>query len=271
MVKGSDYYNEVGLNCEVVSGRKLLSTIFLQFDYKGEKMIGRILINACSLLLFASCYVDGNGDRRASRGGMVGDTPHKSEAPNVHNRNECHFTIDKGCFEGHVSPAMELTVENEVFFDANDLAARFAEAITIESDEIDTEEALVLGEDYEVKLVTPFNNDDFLKGFVVFVKGEQTSFSQLRAKGNFFIDDLPQGEYKLRVQRPIDFLVRYLKKEGEEVQKTDKYFCATLYQDHPLEIYPNEKAESAVFDQFKLYVKNVECTNPHAGGTILRI
>jgi hypothetical protein len=218
----------------------------------------KAFIAACSIVFFANgCYVEEMPDRAPTPPG--GGTPLTLDAKDgkktkpEKQKGECFHDSETGCVEGHISSAMNFSVSGKSFFDADDLANRFHEIVEIRSTD---GKVLTDGKDYELTLVSTFSNKNFAKDFQVFIKGERTESAEVRSSGKFFFNQLPEGEYDIRVQRPIKMLVKIKQLEGEPIESVD---CATLYQDGSFDVVKDEKSDPMNFDDLSLYTTAAPC------------
>lgn len=235
----------------------------------------RGLYAAVIAAVFATgCFVD-SAETRAPTAGTeitkIGKKEGDAEA------GVCQFAIGKGCFEGHVLNRKEFYVEGQEFFNADDLAPRFAELIEIDQGDL----KLAEGEAFTLTLLSKVDNDGFIDGFEFDLTGENAFARRgsVRRSGNFGINDIPQGIYDLRVQKPIKFSVSGkvetlvadpANPDGEPivvVEEVVRQFCATLYQDSNIEVLKGNRAQET-FNHYKLHVTDTECA---AGGNQTRI
>ncbi len=216
----------------------------------------KAFIFVCSYLVLAGCYVEDLSERTPSaHGGFTQqDLPQETQLTKVERRRgECFHDGVTGCLEGNISSAMNLSVSGKAFFDADDLANRFHEIVEVRATD---GKVLEHGKDYRMSLTPSFSNQTFAQDFQVFIKGERPDAVDVRSSGKFFLNQLPEGEYEIRVQRPIRMLVELLQAEGDPIKMVD---CATLYQDGSFEIIKGEKAEAMTFDDLKIYTTATAC------------
>ena len=223
----------------------------------------RTLGLSLSLVLATGCYVESVDDRMTDAG-----TYDTSKRTPLNLKDSCNYDYKSGCFIGTIPSSPDITVDGKTFMDVNDLANRFHELIDVTG--VDDMEELVEGEDFELKLATQLNNENFTRGFEVYLKGEYYKTARVLASGQFAFNKLPEGEYMVRVQRPVRFVLERTvieeTAEGELVE-TDvkKHICATLFSDAPVQVNLTER-ERKTFDNFELYVTGDECVE-HAAGT----
>jgi hypothetical protein len=229
-----------------------------------------------ALLLAASvsgCYID--------------DMAHAPKAPRVSTTGlamdddplTCNFAAGKGCFDGFVGPKKQFYVDGKQFFNADDLATRFAELINVSSQG----KAVAPGQGgYQLTLITPVDNASFMQGFDYDMGGPTHRTGKLRTDGGFSVDDLHPGTYDLRISRGIKFTLATAPAKpdqpnqpngpngpnGPAAQPTTKTYCATLYFD-TTEIVRAQRAYDD-FDNFKLYVTDNECA-PSGDNTTLTL
>jgi hypothetical protein len=203
------------------------------------------------------CYVEEAPSRAITPAGQAPDKGKEQEKPDNGKpekvRGECFHNSENGCLEGNISSAMNLSVSGKSFFDADDLANRFHEIVEIRSPD---GKILKDGKDYSLDLIPGFSNKNFAQDFQVFIKGERTETTVVRSSGKFFLNELPEGEYEIRVQRPIKMLVKINQPEGEPIESTD---CGTLFQDGSFEIIKDEKSQPMIFDDLSIYTTAAEC------------
>jgi hypothetical protein len=223
------------------------------------------VITLISTLLFSACYIESPQERATSPGNKMPS----GEAGLTQVRDSCELTLDRGCIEGQITPSPRLFVNGQEFFDAEDLANRFAELITV----ADQSTSKMLQEnEYELEFLNPFSNKSFTDKFEVYLKGDYAAVASLRQSGAFFFNRLPQGSYEVRAQRPIQFKLKKalvtdpgeVNEDGDAedvVESVERLYCATLYQDIAVDVYPAERSERQLFDQFSLYLTEAKCPN----------
>ncbi len=162
-------------------------------------MVSRSLFALAAVTALASgCYVDPAQDR-APQPGDTATSTHSEDSTPV---GECNFAIGRGCFSGTVTSKKEFFVDGKSFFDADELAARFNELISVDS----LGEQLQAGQGgYKLELLTPVDNTSFFSGFEYDLTGDAKRAGKLRNDGNFNVNDLPQGTYDLRVMKSVKF------------------------------------------------------------------
>lgn len=220
------------------------------------------------------CFVDSAENRTPNAGNDIAKIGKKEADAEA---GVCQFAIGKGCFEGHVLNRKAFYVEGQEFFNADDLAPRFAELISIEPGEF----KLAEGEEFSLTLLSKIDNDGFIDGFEFDLTGENAFARRgsVRRSGNFGINDIPQGNYDLRVQKPIKFSVTG-KVETQVpdpanpdadpkmvIEEVTRQYCATLYQDSSIEVLKGNRAQET-FNHYKLHVTDTEC---EAGGNQTKI
>ena len=218
-------------------------------------------------LMVTGCFVEPAEDRAPGSGTEIVKPVRDTEESGV-----CRYAIGKGCFDGHVMNRKEFFVDGQEFFNADDLAPRFAELISISSDEL----KLVEGEEFSLNLISKVDNDGFIEDFEYDLTGDNAFArrGKLLKNGNFSVNDVPQGFYDLRVQKPIKFSVTGnvqtlvtdpATPDAEptiKVEEVTRNFCATLYQDTTIEVVKGKRAQES-FNNYKLHVTDTECA---AGG-----
>lgn len=158
----------------------------------------------CSVATFAAgCSIEPLDTQRPglpridSHGQMVG-----SGQDGGGDVDSCRFELGKGCFDGHVAAKTTFLVDGKQFFNADDLATRFHELLTVAS----AGKALTDGTDgYQMTLATPLDNASFYQNFEFDLSGPTARSGQVRSDGDFGIDDLPEGNYELRLSKPVRF------------------------------------------------------------------
>lgn len=150
----------------------------------------------------SGCYVETIDDQRDNvRGERPSADQRIERGAGEAEVGQCRFTAQKGCFDGHVISKKEFLVEGKAFFNADDLATRFGELITVER--LGTQ--LRDGEDYRFELLTPMDNPSFLQGFEYYLIGSTVRSGNVRNNGVFNVNELGEGSYDLRLQKMIKF------------------------------------------------------------------
>jgi hypothetical protein len=186
-------------------------------------------------------------------------------------------------------------VDGKEFFNADDLASRLHELLQVESDG----KVVAQGEDgYRLALTTPLDNDSFISGFRYDLSGQVARSGDLHRDGNFSSNDLPAGDYQLRIQRAVRFeLITTLKSSGKTPSDQDptapkdadaslpanihrisapataasrsepKLYCATLYSDNTISVHENQPAWINI-NNFRLHVTTQECAQGETQTTL---
>ena len=184
----------------------------------------------------------------------------------------CRFAIGSGCFDGHVLSRKEFYVDGREFFNADDFAPRFAELISVDSQELQLAE----GEEFKIDLLSKIDGDGFVDEFEYDLTGDNAfaRSGKVRRTGNFSVNEVPQGVYDLRIQKPIKFAVvgkvETLVTDPDnldadpvvKIEEVTRNFCATLYQDSTIEVLKGKRAQET-FNHYKLHVTDTQCA---AGG-----
>lgn len=252
-------------------------------------MVLRTMTMTMLLAVSASaCYVESVDEQRDSVAGRKISTDQRQEdGTNLADVGQCRVTALKGCFDGHVISKKEFLVEGKTFFNADDLASRFAELITVER----LGDQLKDGEDYRLELLTGMDNPSFLQGFEYYLSGATVRAGNVRNNGVFNINELTEGTYDLRLQKALQFQViqtitqaplpderdasRAKPAESTaseaavettpellERQTVVKTYCATLYADKTIDIRRGERVWEPL-NEFRLHVIDRDC--PAAG------
>lgn len=227
-----------------------------------------IILSAATLTLTTGCYVESMEDR--APGAQADAQPER-----VPSEGNCHRDLTKGCFDGNIISMKEFHVDGKTFFNADDLETRFNELITIaDKDGL----ALTAGEDYQLALQRPLGNRNYLSEFTYDLTGNFARQDKVRNDGNFSINDLPEGNYDLRIQRPVRFdVLTHVTREPDAshpdveptVETKKKSYCATIYADTVLEIRRATRS-AGNFSDFQLHVTDNECS-AEGNGTALSL
>ncbi len=232
-----------------------------------RSLYAAVLAGAAGLMV-TGCFVEPADSRAPGSGTDIAKPVRDADA----EAGVCRYAIGKGCFDGHVMNRKEFFIDGQEFFNADDLAPRFAELISINSDEL----KLVEGEEFSITLLSKVDNDGFMEDFEYDITGENAFArrGKILKNGNFSVNDVPQGFYDLRVQKPIKFSVTgkvqtlVTNPDTPDAEPTVKIeditrnFCATLYQDTSVEVIKGKRAQEAL-NNYKLHVTDTECA---AGG-----
>ncbi|MEN9834933.1 MAG: hypothetical protein RL011_1126 [Pseudomonadota bacterium] len=220
--------------------------------------LARLLVaNLAWLSIISGCSVDVSKDEtypnRRLASGM--------DAFGLHG---CRFALGRGCLNGHVGAMQGFFVDGHEFFNADDLHTRLGELLQVESQgQIITQS----GGGYDLTLVTPLDNDGFVSGFRYDLSGQMARSGSVRSDGQFGIDDLPAGDYQLRLQRAVRFrltseLPVNQDASGGAAPATEtpaaKLFCATLYADNTITIRDHQSTWIDL-SSFRLHVTQAEC------------
>ena len=150
---------------------------------------------AAALVIVASatgCYVDSAPQQRAVQSGAPPLAAPTDDAAGV-----CQTTFSKGCFDGYIIANKEFVVDGKQFFNADELSSRFKELVTVDA------------KDFELALTTKVDNQSFLQGFEYNLTGPLVKTGTVRSNGSFAVENLPEGQYDLRVQRAVRFSVSH--------------------------------------------------------------
>jgi hypothetical protein len=234
----------------------------------------------------SGCYVD-SMDQRAP---ATGDKAQVERNTNEQDPGACRTTFAKGCFDGYVLSKKDFFVDGRQYFNADDLAGRFAELVKVEDEGV----ALVAGVDYQLALTTPLDNQSFIQGFEYNLTGDYPRSGKVRTNGNFAVNELPEGTYDLRVQRAIKFTVtrqvpvvaddsiaaaepQEPVRDGAtpaeepaaqpETQTEVKTYCATIYADTVIEVRKGKRSFDN-FGDFRTHITDHDCAVLGSSGGI---
>ncbi|MGE0174038.1 MAG: hypothetical protein AB7T49_14670 [Oligoflexales bacterium] len=156
-----------------------------------------------------------------------------------------------GCIRGQIAHATTIRVNNESFFDVDELVEYFERALVIKD-----ETGEPLPEDsYESKITDSVNNENFADRFNVAAAGP-TRLGDSRgvgSTGDFLIARLPEGAYTVRVYKRMNARVTFA--DGESLP-----YCVTIYQDTTMDVQPATVA-SFIFDNFSLRFYQRTCSS----------
>lgn len=237
----------------------------------------------------SACYVESVDEGRDAIGARKLPSDQRDDAKtSLTDVGQCRFTGQKGCFDGHVISKKEFVVEGKAFFNADDLATRFSELITVEQ----LGDRLRDTEDYRLELLTAMDNPSFLQGFEYYLSGATVRSGHVRSNGVFNINELNEGTYDLRLQKTLKFQVIRAPAEDPVPESTEptttdaetesapetapmtrvagaaqpqavvKTYCATIYTDKTIDVRRGERLWDA-FNEFRLHVIARDC--PAAG------
>lgn len=241
----------------------------------------------------SSCYVETiDGERENSSARRIKQDGRQEATPMDAEAGQCRVTALKGCFDGHVIAKKEFLVEGKTFFNADDLATRFSELITVEQ----------LGGDpvnpakFRIELLTAMDNPSFLHGFEYYLSGGTVRSGTIRNNGVFNISELAEGSYELRLQKAIQFAVHQVEEQvpestpnpspaptpglaetpaesaalalaDQQGATSAKVYCATLYADKTIDIRRGQRLWEP-FNEFRLHVIDRECPQAGSGRVI---
>jgi hypothetical protein len=245
------------------------------------------------------CYVQSAEDRAPVRG-------EQAARPPAQDVGECKVTLSKGCFDGHVVSKQEFFVEGKAFHNADDLATRFRELLTVQGDGADLT-------DYALELETPLDNLGYAAGFEYDLMGSVSRSGKIGPDGDFHVNELAEGQYELRVQKSVKFRAKRTveqpvaaddQAQADDAQRDDpatdsgaadgtaddgaadgtsgadggseqatrkveiaKSFCATIYADSTIDVRHGVRGNDN-FKDFRLYVTDSDCTGKSHGTTL---
>lgn len=172
-----------------------------------------------------------------SLGGCVVETPSEEDAEKRRRLLEiqaaqsysqqptpvnCRYSSNQGCISGALIASPELTLNDHTYFDAEEIG--FYLSRTLQLDE-GTLEKLNLAE-YNLQFSPPINNQNFVQGFSIYLKGPTVVQARVQRDGSFQFDNLRAGEYEVRAQKTFTMKLEGLDYDGVAVQKT---ICLTIY------------------------------------------
>ncbi len=234
--------------------------------------LARLLVANLAWLSFVTgCSVDVTKDETYPNRRMVSGFDDRAGA---FGSQGCRFALGLGCLNGHVSAMQGFLVDGHEFFNADDLHTRLGELLEVESQG----QILAQGANgYDLNLITPLDNNSFVSGFRYDLSGQIARSGDVRADGQFSADDLPAGDYQLRLQRAVRFILTSpLTKSNDGRDDKDykggkdntsltlvsteaaKLFCATLYADNTVTIREHQTAWIDL-SKFRLHVTSAEC------------
>ncbi|MBM4252578.1 MAG: hypothetical protein FJ146_11455 [Deltaproteobacteria bacterium] len=214
------------------------------------KLVRLLVANLAWLSIVTGCSVDVTKDETYPNRRLT-------SAVDTVGLHGCRFALGRGCLNGHVGAMQGFLVDGHEFFNADDLESRLGELIQVESQgQIVTQGT----GGYAMTLITPLDNDSFVSGFRYDLSGQVARSGSVRADGQFSIDDLPAGEYQLRLQRAVRFLLESKLAQNQEPSETPaaKLFCATLYADNTISIRDHQSAWIDL-NNFRLHMTAAEC------------
>jgi hypothetical protein len=256
--------------------------------------IRAIFATAAIGVLAAGCYLE-TADERAPDAGSNG-TALRDDV------GQCQFKFGRGCFDGHVTARTAYFVDGKQYFNADDMAAHFADLVRINDADGNS---LTAGREFSLALVSQVTNGSFESGFEYFLTGGQdgsggiAKSGKVTTNGDFSINDLPEGVYDLRVERAVKFNVVMTPVASAPVAQpsaspspadgehpdtganatagTDapvkapapdvRPYCATLYTDVSIEIRRGKRVWNS-FNDYKLHVTDRECEASPSGATV---
>ena len=252
---------------------------------------------AAAMVLVAGCYVEQtkeeaqDAQKRKKSAGEAGLGLDQDAAT-------CRFALGKGCFDGHAAAKTPFYIEGKQFFNADDLATRFKELLSIQADGKKLSE---VKDGYELKLLTALDNNSFIQGFTYeLFNGPTPRTGNLRSDGNFSVDDLTPGTYDLRIGKSVKFTLTSLAEAAssdtgavaipltpaapappntpdapaQPTQPTTgqpntpaagshsvtKVYCATVYADTSINVHPGQRLWYTLAE-FRLHITDDQCMN----------
>jgi len=196
------------------------------------------------------CILSTESERGDEKGKVMSHT-HGSGSNAQGRLNSCKHSQLDGCIQGVIPAAPQIRVEGQNFQDAEDFKARFATLVKIVSTKEDlnapAETSDLVDDGWDISLTTPLDNKSFARDFMVFAKASQTARAASSiSTGMFFINNLEEGIYDIRVQKELHFVAK-----KDDVVKT---FCASLKSDQTIEVAAGQKTKIMV-DDFKLFLR----------------
>ena len=237
------------------------------------KIIGSVVL----LSAFVGCYLEtrSNDERADGKKKSKTDlslTNEPSTTPASRTIGDCRLSPGAGCFAAQIASAPDISVAGEKFFDAATFRENFETLLQVKS--LDKTREL---SNVKIEVISEFDNKTFARDFMVYVKGDRAMNAKVRSQGWFTLENLPDGNYDLRVARPVDFRVTGTAhvtstspgggdpvSHDEEVTKT---LCAVIYSDNSIQIHAGEKL-SDVYDVFDLFVDDRDCKSTSSGRSI---
>ena len=258
----------------------------------GMKAQSILVAKLATLAVLTGCSVDVSKD---------GETTGKRLSVSSDDRSfsrdsaSCHFISGRGCLNGHAGAMQGFLVDGTEFFNADDLASRLHELLRVESEG----KLIAKGTDgYRLALTTPLDNDSFISGFRYDLSGQVARSGELHRDGSFTSNDLPAGDYQLRIQRAVRFqLITTLKSADKTpsdqapatpkdadaslpanihtisapataaTRSEPKLYCATLYSDNMISVNENQSAWVNI-NNFRLHVTTQECAQGETQTTL---
>jgi hypothetical protein len=225
-------------------------------------------------LLVSSCFVEplGESEKRLDQAGEE-----TGVSTNLYDGADmCQYGIGRGCFDGYVGFKKDFFVAGRSFFNADDLAANFSQMLGETLQVKDSRgNLLVAGQDYTAEMLSTLDQQSFTSGFNFELTGLMQRSGKILESGSFSVNDLLEGTYELRIQRPVRFkLNRNLAPKEAEIPAEpakrseavaaetspveSKTYCATLYQDSVVEVRKGQRSYQRLSD-FKIHVSENEC------------
>ena len=247
-----------------------------------------LVVKLATLAVLTGCSVDvsKDGETTGKRISIASDDRSTSR-----DSVSCRFVSGHGCLNGHAGAMQGFFVDGKEFFNADDLASRLHELLQVDKGG----KLVAQGADgYRLALTTPLDNDSFISGFRYDLSGQVARSGELRRDGNFSSNDLPPGDYQLRIQRAVRFQLVTTLNTADQVpsekeptapkdtgilippamhmatvnsQSDPKSYCATLFSDHTISVRENQPAWINI-NNFRLHVTAQECAQGEAQTTL---
>ena len=222
---------------------------------------GNVLV-ASLVLVQTACFVETSPNRRREQPGVATPATPAANLPLADDvPGTCRQSDDRGCFDGYLAVKKPFLVEGHAFFNADDLATRFAELVLPRA--IDGAPAPAA---LRVSLTTPLDNASFGQGFEYLLTGAIVRSGRVRTDGTFAVNDLPDGSYELRIMRPVAFSLggsvpppHATAADSHPPAPAPVQRCATLYADQTVDIRHGQRSYEN-FSDFRLHLADGPCS-----------
>ena len=224
-------------------------------------------------------------------------------------RPGCKATAERGCISGQVIVAPYIYLDNQKYFDAEDLGRLFTDMVAVR----DKSGTAADRSRYKIEISPQINNDTFTEEFSAYAKGSYAAQASVSSKGLFVLAGLDVGTYDLRVQKSFTMKVTTtdtaapakepapaphspvpttpaapstpaasdqpapttppsnFAETASPARDLTKVYCFTIYAgEDQIEVEAGQILHR-VFDHFKLHMIDKECDKEFVQGPILTI
>lgn len=187
----------------------------------------------------------------------------KKSSEDENTNGQCRAKAGLACMSGSVIRAPRITLANDEFFDAEEMGRHIVGNIKIKGSGSQSTGS----QGFKVFLNPEITNDNFTRGFKLYVKGERAFEVRIERDGTFSLDNLYPGDYELIVQKKIAVEVTQESPEAipsdefKEQHPSSRELCLTLFAEVTNFFLEKGDRKYIGFDHYEMEVFDFKCSD----------